>query len=68
MKLYDICNDYSLCAKVNDKSIAEAKTRAYKWVETERNGIKILLGYHRKYNELHFAKIDSDKDYSGNYL
>ncbi len=68
MKLYDVCNDYSLCAKVSDKSIKDANSSNYKWTETERSGIKILLGYHRKDNELHYAKIDSDKDYSGNYL
>ena len=68
MKLYHVCNDYSLCSNISDKSAKDADSSNYKWTETERHGIKILLGSHRKYKELHYAKINSDTDYSGNYL
>lgn len=67
MKLYDVCGDYSLCDDVSDKSIAEAKTSAYKWIDRELNGVPVKLGYHKKCNELHYLK-STNKNLKGLYL
>lgn len=65
MKLYDVCSDYSLCSKVNEQSKKAARTNAYKWIKSNINGIDVLLGYHKKYDELHYVKTDSDIDLHG---
>jgi len=57
--LYDVCNDYTLCNDVNEKGIAEAKTRAYRWTIVEGINFNVKLGYHRKTGELHYAKSDN---------
>lgn len=65
MKLYDVCSDYSLCSKVNEQSKKQARTNAYKWIKASINGVDVLLGYHKKYDELHYVKTDSDIDLHG---
>ena len=58
--LYDVCSDYSLCNKVSKKSLDESKSSKYKWIKDTFNGLPILKGIHKKYEELHYIKCDSD--------
>lgn len=68
MKLYDVCNDYSLCDKVSVTSLLESKTDNYQWKKATYQGYKVLLGWHKKYNELHYLKAPKEADLAGEYI
>jgi len=68
MRLYDVCNDYSLCDKVSDKSIEVSKTKDYKWVKSFYLGHPIILGWHKEYEELHYVKSEDNVNLTGNFI
>jgi len=60
--LYDVCNDYSLSlAEVQDLN-----PPGYGWITRHIMGEKITLGYHKKYDELHYAI--SEKNTLDNFM
>ena len=68
MKLYDVLNDYSLCDKVSDKSKEEASTNTYTWRRGKYQGHSVLLGWHKKYDELHYVKAPDNINLVGQYI
>ena len=68
MKLYDVCNDYSLCDKVSKQSRLTAETNDYQWKKAKYQGYSVLLGWHKKYDELHYLKAPKEADLAGQYI
>lgn len=55
--LYDVCNDYSLSLCKDQSNLSPS---GYGWITRHIMGEKLRLGYHKKYDELHYAISEKD--------
>lgn len=64
MKIYDVCNDYSLELNEGNTVIPTL----YRKVPTKFYGEKVEAWYHKEYDELHYIVTESDVDFNGKYF
>lgn len=67
MKIYDVCNDYSL-----ELSEHTELPKGYTWFNSEVfiGGHKVIakFGYDKEYKELHFLATDSELNLENQYI
>ena len=60
MKIYDVCNDYSLSLCKNQQQQTEGYTWKPRTITTPKGTFKVKLGWHKGYGELHYLLADTD--------
>lgn len=65
MKIYDVCNDYSLELIEG----ATAQPTGYSWTKNVTiGGVDVFVGFSHKVKEVHYVATYETRDISGDYL